>query len=242
MRRTRRSGSLASACRRRSRPTSEAIRSVATWRPRSDARASTRTSCASTPGSPAIATSSSGSARTARSWCTTSSTTTTGRISSPREVPRWIYLSSVGSDGAGYYDQIVSWLDAEPSVRLAFQPGTFQIALGAEALSRALPENRGAHLQPRGSRRDRGRRPWPHGRHPRVAAPAGSTHRRGHGRPGGRLRLRRDASLPRARRIPTPSHRRSGRVPGTRSPRRWSRLWCRAALSARPSPGPRSTR
>jgi len=54
---------------------------------------------------------------------------------SPREVPRWIYLSSVGSDGAGYYDQIVSWLDTEPSVRLAFQPGTFQIALGAEPLS-----------------------------------------------------------------------------------------------------------
>ncbi len=54
---------------------------------------------------------------------------------SPREVPGWIYLSSVGSDGAGYYDQIVSWLDTEPSVRLAFQPGTFQIALGAEALS-----------------------------------------------------------------------------------------------------------
>jgi ribokinase len=54
---------------------------------------------------------------------------------SPREVPRWIYLSSVGSDGAGYYDQIASWLDAEPSVRLAFQPGTFQIALGAKALS-----------------------------------------------------------------------------------------------------------
>ena len=54
---------------------------------------------------------------------------------SPREVPRWIYLSSVGSDGAGYYDQIASWLDTEPSVRLAFQPGTFQIALGAEPLS-----------------------------------------------------------------------------------------------------------
>jgi sugar/nucleoside kinase (ribokinase family) len=53
---------------------------------------------------------------------------------SPRELPRWIYLSSVGSDGAAYYDQITSWLDTEPSVRLAFQPGTFQIALGVDAL------------------------------------------------------------------------------------------------------------
>ena len=53
---------------------------------------------------------------------------------SPREIPRWVYLSSVGSDAAEYYDQIVAWLDAEPSVRFAFQPGTFQIAQGVEAM------------------------------------------------------------------------------------------------------------
>ena len=53
---------------------------------------------------------------------------------SPRESPRWIYLSSVGSDAASYYDQLVAWLDAEPSVRLAFQPGTFQIAQGVAAM------------------------------------------------------------------------------------------------------------
>ena len=116
---------------------------------------------------------------------------------SPREVPGWIYLSSVGSDGAGYYDQIVSWLDAEPSVRFAFQPGTFQIALGAEALGAALPEDRGAHLQPGGGRRDRRRRPRPHGRHPRVPAPArpdaspsSRTARRAPTHPTGRSRYR----------------------------------------------------
>jgi ribokinase len=49
---------------------------------------------------------------------------------SPREVPRWIYLSSVGSDAPAYYEKIATWLEGEPSVRLAFQPGTFQIALG----------------------------------------------------------------------------------------------------------------
>ncbi len=53
---------------------------------------------------------------------------------SPREVPRWLYLSSVGSDAAEYYDQIAAWLDAEPSVRFAFQPGTFQIAQGVAAM------------------------------------------------------------------------------------------------------------
>lgn len=53
---------------------------------------------------------------------------------SPREVPDWLYLSSVGSDAPEYYDQIVAWLDAEPSVHFAFQPGTFQIAQGVEAM------------------------------------------------------------------------------------------------------------
>jgi sugar/nucleoside kinase (ribokinase family) len=53
---------------------------------------------------------------------------------SPREIPRWIYLSSVGSDGAAYYRQILGWLESEPTVRLVFQPGTFQIAQGPSAL------------------------------------------------------------------------------------------------------------
>ena len=53
---------------------------------------------------------------------------------SPREVPRWLYLSSVGSDAAEYYDQLVAWLDAEPAVCFAFQPGTFQIAQGVAAM------------------------------------------------------------------------------------------------------------
>ena len=53
---------------------------------------------------------------------------------SPREVPGWLYLSSVGSDAPEYYDQIVAWLDAEPSVHFAFQLGTFQIAQGVEAM------------------------------------------------------------------------------------------------------------
>jgi sugar/nucleoside kinase (ribokinase family) len=53
----------------------------------------------------------------------------------PNEVPRWLYLSSVGSDAPEYYIQLAAWLDEEPSVRFAFQPGTFQIALGVRALA-----------------------------------------------------------------------------------------------------------
>jgi ribokinase len=55
---------------------------------------------------------------------------------SPRETPRWLYLSSVGSDASQYYDQIVNWLDARSEVRFVFQPGTFQIAQGTDALRR----------------------------------------------------------------------------------------------------------
>ncbi|MDA8290075.1 MAG: carbohydrate kinase family protein [Actinomycetota bacterium] len=54
----------------------------------------------------------------------------------PEETPGWLYLSSVGSDAACYEDQIVDWLEEHPSVSLAFQPGTYQIARGAARLSR----------------------------------------------------------------------------------------------------------
>ena len=53
---------------------------------------------------------------------------------SPRETPRWVYLSSVGADVPEYFDQIVAWLGARPSIRLAFQPGTLQIAQGYDHL------------------------------------------------------------------------------------------------------------
>jgi ribokinase len=50
--------------------------------------------------------------------------------------PRWIYFSSVGENSLPYHDEIASYLEAHPSVKLAFQPGTFQIKLGAERLAR----------------------------------------------------------------------------------------------------------
>ena len=53
---------------------------------------------------------------------------------SPREVPAWVYLSSVGSKASDYYKQLLKWLDEESAVRLAFQPGTLQISQGVEEL------------------------------------------------------------------------------------------------------------
>ncbi|OGZ13256.1 MAG: hypothetical protein A3C93_02160 [Candidatus Lloydbacteria bacterium RIFCSPHIGHO2_02_FULL_54_17] len=48
--------------------------------------------------------------------------------------PKWLYFSSVGDDSLPYHEEIVKYVKAHPSVKLAFQPGTFQIKLGAEKL------------------------------------------------------------------------------------------------------------
>ncbi len=48
--------------------------------------------------------------------------------------PKWLYFSSVGDDSLPYHDEIVKYVKAHPGVKLAFQPGTFQIKLGAEKL------------------------------------------------------------------------------------------------------------
>lgn len=55
---------------------------------------------------------------------------------SAEETPRWVYLSSVSEHAIPYHDQIADWLDQNPSVKLAFQPGTFQMEAGAERLKR----------------------------------------------------------------------------------------------------------
>src|SRR5664280_1031550 len=54
----------------------------------------------------------------------------------PSEVPAWLYLSSVGREAYAYEDQIADWLEETPSVELAFEPGTFQIAQGPQRLAR----------------------------------------------------------------------------------------------------------
>ncbi len=52
------------------------------------------------------------------------------------EIPAWIYLNSLGPDALTYQDEVADWLDEHPGVRLAFQPGTFQIEAGTQRLAR----------------------------------------------------------------------------------------------------------
>lgn len=54
----------------------------------------------------------------------------------PKEIPKWIYFSSVSKNSLEYHDDIADWLRDNPEVKLAFQPGTFQIDEGIERLGR----------------------------------------------------------------------------------------------------------
>lgn len=54
-----------------------------------------------------------------------------------KDTPRWAYFSSIGNkNGAEYHDEIAEWLEDRAEVQLAFQPGTFQMQLGARRLRR----------------------------------------------------------------------------------------------------------
>lgn len=48
--------------------------------------------------------------------------------------PKWMYFSSVGEDSLPYHHEIAKYVKDNPEVNLAFQPGTFQIKLGANTL------------------------------------------------------------------------------------------------------------
>lgn len=49
-------------------------------------------------------------------------------------VPRWVYLSSLGGNSESLHQQVKEYLGEHPEVKLAFQPGTFQIKMGKDAL------------------------------------------------------------------------------------------------------------
>lgn len=54
-----------------------------------------------------------------------------------KDTPRWMYFSSIGNKNGGeYQDEIADWLDEHSDVKLAFQPGTFQMRLGTHRLRR----------------------------------------------------------------------------------------------------------
>ncbi len=48
--------------------------------------------------------------------------------------PTWLYLSSLGENSLPHHEEIVNYLKEHPQVKLAFQPGTFQMKLGYEKL------------------------------------------------------------------------------------------------------------
>lgn len=50
------------------------------------------------------------------------------------ETLKWLYFSSVGEGGKDLHDTVTAYLEKNPEIRLAFQPGTFQIQMGHEPL------------------------------------------------------------------------------------------------------------
>ncbi len=50
------------------------------------------------------------------------------------EPPRYIYLTSLGESAKEFHHEVARYCAAHPETKLAFQPGTFQIKLGAEEL------------------------------------------------------------------------------------------------------------
>lgn len=53
------------------------------------------------------------------------------------DIPHWVYFSSISENALDkYHDMVVDWLDDNPEVKLAFNPGTFQLEAGADRLKR----------------------------------------------------------------------------------------------------------
>ena len=49
--------------------------------------------------------------------------------------PKWVYLSSLAANSLPYHHALLDWLKKYPEAKVAFQPGTFQMKLGREALA-----------------------------------------------------------------------------------------------------------
>lgn len=52
------------------------------------------------------------------------------------DLPKWVYFSSISKNAMEYHDQLATWLESHPTIKLAFQPGTFQIDAGTKRLKR----------------------------------------------------------------------------------------------------------
>lgn len=54
----------------------------------------------------------------------------------PVEEPEWIYLALISNDSWEFHEGLMSYLASHPSVKLAFQPGTFHFKWGVEKLAK----------------------------------------------------------------------------------------------------------
>lgn len=50
------------------------------------------------------------------------------------EMPKWVYFSSLSKDALEYHDELIESLERHPEIKLAFQPGTFQLEAGVERM------------------------------------------------------------------------------------------------------------
>lgn len=49
--------------------------------------------------------------------------------------PKWIYLSSIGENTLNYHKELIEYLRKNSSIKLAFQPGTFQMQMSLDELA-----------------------------------------------------------------------------------------------------------
>lgn len=51
------------------------------------------------------------------------------------DIPKWVYFSSISKNALdNYHDYVADWLKENPEVKLALQPGTYQLEAGVERL------------------------------------------------------------------------------------------------------------
>jgi sugar/nucleoside kinase (ribokinase family) len=48
--------------------------------------------------------------------------------------PKWLYLSSLGKHTLPFHYELIEYVKTHPEIKLAFQPGTFQLEFGQELL------------------------------------------------------------------------------------------------------------
>ena len=55
--------------------------------------------------------------------------------------PAWIYFTSIAHNTLAFHHDLAAWVKNNPDVKLAFQPGTFQMQLGTSELKDVYEAN-----------------------------------------------------------------------------------------------------